>query len=67
MLGNGDIPIAEPPDSIHIPPDNLYKIQDNSGIAIMESHRQFVEKVFPDINADFHAKEQQWISYKQVR
>ena len=61
-LGNGDLPIAELPDSIHIPQENLYEIQDDSDITIRESLRQFVEKVFPDINANFHAQEQQWIS-----
>ena len=49
-FGNGDLPIAEQPDSIHIPPENLCEIQDDSGIAITESLRFFVEKIFPDIN-----------------
>ena len=61
-LGNGDLPIAELPVSIHIPPENPYGTQDDSGIAIMESLRHFVEKIFPDINANFHAPEQQSIS-----
>ena len=43
-LGDGDLPISELPDSIRISLQNLYKIQDHSGIAIMESLRQFVEK-----------------------
>ena len=60
-LGNGDLPIAEQPDSIHIPPGNLYEIQDDSGIAIKESIRHFVEKIFPNINANFHASEKQSI------
>ena len=58
-LGSGDQPIAELPDSINIPPENPYKIQDDSGIAIRESLRHYVEKIFPDINANFHAPEQQ--------
>ena len=60
-LGNGDLLIAEQPDSIHIPPENLRKIQDDSDIANRESLRHFMEKVFPDINGNFHAPEQQWI------
>ena len=36
-LGNGDLPIAELPDSIHIPPENLFEIQDDSSNAIRES------------------------------
>ena len=51
--------MAEMPDSIDIPPENLYEIQDDSGIAIMKCLRLFVEKIFPDINANFHAPEQQ--------
>ena len=58
-LGNGDLPIAELPDNIHISPEYLYKIQDDSSIAIRESLRYFVEKIFPDINANLHAPEQQ--------
>ena len=57
-LGSADLPIAELSDSIHIPPKNLYEIQDDSGIAITESARQLVEKVSTDINANFHAPEQ---------
>ena len=38
-LGKGNLPIAELPDSIHIPPENHYEIQDDSGIAIGESPR----------------------------
>ena len=58
-FGNGDLPIAELHDSIHIPPENLCKIQDDSSIDIMESLRHFLETIFPDINANFHAPEQQ--------
>ena len=58
ILGNGDLPIAELPDSIHIPPENLFEIQDDSGIAIRQSPTHFVEKIFSDINANFHAPEQ---------
>ena len=60
-LGNGAQPIAELRDSIHIPPENPCEIQDDSGIAIRESLRHFVEKIFPDINANLSAPEQQWI------
>ena len=60
-LGYGDLPIAELPDSIHIPPENLSKIQDDSVISIREYLRHFVDKIYPDINANFHAPEQQWI------
>ena len=45
-LGNGDLQIAELPDSIHIPLEKLHEIQDDSGIAIWESIRHFVEKIF---------------------
>ena len=31
-LENGDLPIAELPDSIHIPPENLCKTQDDSSL-----------------------------------
>ena len=48
-------------DSIHIPPENIYEIQNDSNIAIRESHRHSVEKIFPYINANFHAPEQQWM------
>ena len=58
---HGDLQIAELPDSIHIPPENVYEIQDDSGIAIRVSIRNFVEKIFPDINANSHAPEQEWI------
>ena len=60
-LGNGDLPMAKLPDSIHIPPENPYKMQDDSGISIRESPRNFVEKIFTDINANFHAPRQLWI------
>ena len=66
-LGNGDLPIAELPDSIHIPPENICEIQDDSGIAIRESLRHFMEKIFSDISANFHAPEQQWILGQQKR
>ena len=59
ILGNRDLPMAELPYSIHIPPENLCKIQDDSSIAIMESLRYFVEKIFADIIANFHNPEQQ--------
>ena len=60
-FGNGDLPIAELPDSAHIPPENLYKIQDDSSIAIRESPMHFEDEIFPNSNANFHAPEQQWI------
>ena len=41
--------IAELPDSIHISPEYLYQIQDDSSIAIREFLRHFVEKIFPKI------------------
>ena len=59
IVGNGDIPIAEPPNSIHIPHENQYEIQDDSGIAIREATRHFVEKIFHNITANFNATEQQ--------
>ena len=59
-LGNGDLPIAELPDSVHIPPDIPYEIQDDSGIGIMEALMHFVEKIFPNINANYHGPEQKW-------
>ena len=60
-FGNGDLQIAELPDNIHFSTEYPYKIQDDSSIAIRESLRHFVEKIFPDINVSFHAPEQQWI------
>ena len=61
IFGNGDLPIAEQPDSIHIPPVNLCEIQDDSGIAIRVSIRHLVERIFPDITANFNIPEHQWI------
>ena len=61
ILGNGDLQIAELPDSIHISPEYPYEIQDDSGIAIRESLRHLEEKILPDINGNFHAPEKQWI------
>ena len=46
-------------ESIHFPPENLCEIQYGSGIAIVKSIRQFVENTSADINANFHAPEQQ--------
>ena len=62
-LGNGYLPIVKLPDSIQIPPRYLYEIQHDSCIAIRESLRKFLEKTLPNINANFHAPEQQWISW----
>ena len=56
-FGNGDLQIAELPDSIHISLEYPYKIQDDSGIAIRECLRHYVEKIFPDINGIIHAPE----------
>ena len=64
-FGNGDQPLADLPDSIQISPENLYEIQDYSGIAIRESPRHFVEKIFPDINTNLHV-ESLWISVDQI-
>ena len=50
-FGNGDLTIAEMPDSIHILPENLYIVQDDFIIVIRESIRHFMNKKFPDINA----------------
>ena len=50
--------MAELRDSIHIPPENQCEILNDSGIAIRESLRYFVEKIFTDNNAYFHAPEQ---------
>ena len=49
-FGNGDLPIAELPDNIHIPTENLYKLHDYSGIVIRESLRHFMDMIFPNIN-----------------
>ena len=62
-LGNGELRTVGEPDSIQIPPENLTEIQDDSRINIKESLMQFVEKIFPDIGANFRAPEQQWISW----
>ena len=62
-LGNGELRTVGEPDSIQIPPENLTEIQDDSRINIRESLMQFVEKIFPDIGANFRAPEQQWISW----
>ena len=58
-LVNGDLQIPELHDSIRISPEYLCEIQDDSGIFIMESIRHFVEKIFSDIDGNFHAPEQQ--------
>ena len=60
-LGNGYLPVAELPDSIHIPPENQYEIQDDFGIIIRESLRHIMKKIFPDVDANFHAPQQQRI------
>ena len=60
-LGNEELKIAELPDSINISPEYLCEIRDDSGIAIRESIRHFVEKIFSDINGTFYAPEEQWI------
>ena len=60
-FGNGDLQIAELPDSIHISQEYLYEIQDDSGIAIRKSIRRFVEKIFPDINGNLLDPEQKFI------
>ena len=60
-LGNGDLPVVELSDSIHISSEYLYKIQDDSSIAIREFLRHIVEKIFLDIDGNVHAPEQQWI------
>ena len=57
-FGNGDLPIAKLPDSIHIPPENRSKMQDESGIGIRESLRNFAETILTDIDAIFHAQKQ---------
>ena len=53
--------MAELPGSIHIPPENIYKMLDDFGIYIRECLRCFVERIFPDINANVHVPDQQWI------
>ena len=60
-LENGDLQRAVLPERIHISPEYLYEIQDDSGIAIRQSIWYIVEMIFPDINGNFHAPEQQWI------
>ena len=60
-LGDEDRQITELPDSIHISSEYPYEIQDDSGIAIRESLRHFVDMIFSDINGNFHAPEKQWI------
>ena len=64
-FGNGDLQIAELPDSIHNSPEYTYNIQDDSGIAIRESIRHSVKKKFSDTIRNIHAPEQQWIFGKQ--
>ena len=56
-LGNYGIQIAALPDSIHISPEYPYEMQDDSGIAIRESLRHILKKIFPDINGHFHEPE----------
>ena len=56
-VGNRCLPIAELPNSIKIPPENLCDIHDDFDIAIMMSHRHIMKKTFTDINATFHAPE----------
>ena len=60
-LVDGDLPIAELPDSIHFQPENPYEVQDDSGICT----RHYVEQIFPDISTNFHAPGQQWINESQ--
>ena len=60
-LANGDLPIAELPDSIYVLQEIIYEFQDDSGIAIKDSIRHFVEKMFPDINANLNATVNRWI------
>ena len=60
-FGNGYLPIARLSDIIHVQPENVYKMLDDCGIAMRESHRRMVQKVFPDINAKLHGPELQWI------
>ena len=55
-LVGGDLPIVVLPNNILIPPEYPCNIQDDLGIAIRDSLRNFA-----DINGNFHAKEQQSI------
>ena len=64
--GNGGKPITELPDCIHIPPKNLFEIQDDSSNASRESLRHFMAKIFPDINANINAIAQQMIFGEQM-
>ena len=64
MFEIGDLPIAALHDSIHIPPENSSEIQDDSHIAIRDCLMHFVEMTLPDVNANFHASVQQWITEK---
>ena len=48
-------------DIIHIQPENVDEMQDDCGIAMRESHRMLVRKVFPDINVNLHGPELKWI------
>ena len=57
ILRNGDLPIAELPDSIHIPLEIHTKYKMIPGLAIRESCRHSVEKIFPDITANYNAPE----------
>ena len=66
ILGSLDLPMAELPDSILIPPESSYEIQYDSGIAIMESIRHFVEEILPDITAKFNATEDPWIAERAI-
>ena len=63
-LGNGDLPIAELRDSSHITPEYMYEILDNSGIAIRDSHRHTVEKIFQTLMqiAMLHSKNESWLA-----
>ena len=55
-LGNQNLPMAVLPNSIHVPPENLFKIQDDFGFAVRESLRHSIDKIFPEINSNFHVE-----------
>ena len=62
-MAYGYLPIARLSGIIHVQPENVYEMLDDCGIAMRESHRKMVQKVFPDINAKLHDPELQWICW----
>ena len=62
-LGNGELPIMEKPDKIEIPNSLLFPIDDTSLETSKISLIQFIECIFPDMNAKLAGPPQHWIEW----